>query len=318
MTHAGDDLVQFVAVELARPVGAGASALASQVRSMYGDAVRAILFYGSCLRKQDDFEGVLDLYVLVDRYRDAYRNPLLVIVNALLPPNVFYLETQVGGRTVRAKYAVLSLAHLRRSTARSAFTSYFWARFAQPSALVYAADAEVGREVAGALAEAVVAFVRHGLTLVPERFRAAELWTTTLGETYRSEVRAERGGAPIDLYGAAPERYAAVTRLAIPLASYPFAVEEVAGETWWTVRVPAWERRLSPWLWRLRRVHGKVFFLLRLLRNGLIFEGGLDYLLWKIERHSGVKVDPAWREKRFRLLAAGAEVWRLFRRGAFR
>jgi hypothetical protein len=318
MTPAGGDLVRFVTDELSRPVGPGAVALAARVRELYGDAAKAILFYGSCLRKKDDFDGVLDLYVLVDRYRDAYRNPLLTILNTLLPPNVFYLEAEVGGRTVRAKYAVLSRRHLLRSTSRRTFESYFWARFAQPCALVYAADAAVVAEVASALAEAVVGLVRHGLPLLPERFRAADLWTTTLRETYRSEVRAERGGAPEDLYGAAPERYAEVTRLAVAALGRPFTVEALAGETWWTVEIPGWERRLAPWLWGLRRAHGKVFFLLRLLRNGLIFEGGLDYLLWKIERHSGVKVDPSWRKRRPRLLAAGAEIWRLWRSGAFR
>jgi predicted nucleotidyltransferase len=318
MTGASAELVRFISEELDRPVGAGAARLAERVREIHGGAVKAILFYGSCLRRKDDFEGVLDLYVLVDRYRDAYRNPLLVILNTLLPPNVFYVETETGGRTVRAKYAVLSRRRLVRSTSRRAFESYFWARFAQPCALVYASEPAVRAEVAGALAEAVVALVRHGVPLAPERFRAAELWTATLRETYRSEVRAERGGAPADLYGAAPGRYDEVARLALPLLGYPVSAETVAGETGWAVRVPAWERRLAPWLWALRRVHGKVFFLLRLLRNGLIFEGGLDYLLWKIERHSGVKVDPSWRKRRFRLLAAGAEIWRLYRRGAFR
>jgi hypothetical protein len=65
-------------------------------------------------------------------------------------------------------------------------------------------------------------------------------------------------------------------------------------------------------------VHGSILFVLRILRNGLIFEGGVDYVMWKIERHSGVKVDRSWRERRFPLLGLGAELWRLYRRGAIR
>jgi len=41
-------------------------------------------------------------------------------------------------------------------------------------------------------------------------------------------------------------------------------------------------------------------------------------VIWKVERHSGEKVDPTWREKRHRLIALGGEVWRLYRKGAFR
>jgi hypothetical protein len=84
------------------------------------------------------------------------------------------------------------------------------------------------------------------------------------------------------------------------------------------VDVPAGERRRAARAWRFRRLHAKSLFLLRILRNALIFEGGVDYVLWKIERHSGVVIDQAWRKKRYRLLALGAEAWRLYRARAFR
>jgi hypothetical protein len=269
------------------------------------------------LRRSDD-EGLLDLYVLVDSYRTAYNSRWLALLNTVLPPNVFYLETRVGDQTIRAKYAVLSLAHLSRSTSRATFEPYFWARFAQPCALVYAADSAVARQVSEVLAEAVVTFVEHGTVLVPERFAAPDLWKTTLRETYRCEVRAERAVAPVDLYESAPERYTSVTQLAIPAVSYSVAAETVADELHWTASVPNWRRRIAPWTWRLRRLHGSTLFVLRILRNALIFEGGVDYVIWKIERHSGVEVDRSGRNRRFRLLGLGAELWRLYRRGAIR
>jgi hypothetical protein len=54
------------------------------------------------------------------------------------------------------------------------------------------------------------------------------------------------------------------------------------------------------------------------LKGALTFDGGADYVLWKIERHSGVRVDPQWRERRLPWLALGAEFLRLYRRQAFR
>lgn len=317
MKRADGDLVSFVTEELARPVSAGALAVADGVRAQYGDAVRAILFYGSCLRRSDD-EGLLDLYVLVDGYRAAYASRWLALLNAVLPPNVFYFETRLGERTIRAKYAVLSLADLERSTSERTFEPYFWARFSQPCALVYAVDSTVARRVSQALAQAVVTFVGHGVELVPERFSTSDLWKTTLRETYRCEVRAERAAAPVDLYLAAPERYDAVTRLAFDAVSDAVTSEVIEGQTWYGATLPPRRRRIVPWTWRLRRLHGSVLFLLRILRNGLIFEGGVDYVIWKIERHSGIEVDRSWRQRRFRLLGLGAELWRLYRRGAIR
>jgi hypothetical protein len=317
MKRASGDLVAFVADELARPVSAGAHAVADGLRALYPQAARGILFYGSCLRRSDD-EGVLDLYVLVDRYRTTYDSRWLVLLNTVLPPNVFYFETRLGDQTIRAKYAVLSLSGLTRSTSPRTFEPYFWARFAQPCALVYAAESAVTQQVSEALAEAVVTLVEHGTALVPERFTTAELWKTTLRETYRCEVRAERAVAPVDLYLASPERYDAITRLALPSLSYPVGAQTDSGETQWSVHVPAWRRRIAPWVWAVRRVHGSILFVLRLLRNGLIFEGGVDYVIWKIERHSGVEVDRSWRNSRVPLFRLVAELWRLYRRGAIR
>ncbi len=48
------------------------------------------------------------------------------------------------------------------------------------------------------------------------------------------------------------------------------------------------------------------------------FEGGVDYILWKIERHSGVTVDIEPRLRRHPLLAMWILAWRLYRRGGFR
>jgi hypothetical protein len=58
--------------------------------------------------------------------------------------------------------------------------------------------------------------------------------------------------------------------------------------------------------------------LLRLAKGAFTFVGGVDYLLWKIERHSGVKTTVTAWQRRHPLLAAPGLAWRLYRRGAFR
>ncbi len=312
-------LGELVAAELAQPVPEGARRLAERARARHGAAVRAVLFYGSCLRRRSDAEGVLDLYVLVDRYRPAYRSRWLAWANALLPPNVFSLELAHEGRTLRAKVAVLSLAHLRRGVSRRAFEPYFWARFAQPCALVWCEGQAARHEVEAALAEAIRTFVGRAVALVPERFTAADLWREGLRATYACEVRTERGPAAADsLYAFAPERYAEATRRAVAELGERLLIREGAPPGTWRAALPAWRRLLGRAAWALRRPHGKALFLLRILRNAMTFEGGVEYLAWKIERHSGRRLDPRWRERRFPLAALGRELWRQYRRGAFR
>jgi hypothetical protein len=318
MTAGPPTLERTIRDELAQPVPPGAHLLVERLRERYGPALRAVLLYGSCLRHHDDRESLLDLYALVGGYRAAYRGRTLAAMNRLLPPNVFYLEVPGPQHAVRAKYAVLALGDLARLVSPRTFEPYFWARFAQPCALVWAADELTRNAVAAALAAAVTTFVRRGAPLVGSPFDARELWTATWQATYGAEVRPERPGATDALYAAAADRYERVTALALP--ALPWPATEAAGAAGRTFRVdvPPRERRRAAWAWRLRRPHAKALFLLRILRNALTFEGGVDYVLWKIQRHSGVAIDQGWREKRHPLLALGAEAWRLYRARAFR
>lgn len=305
-----------IAAELAQPVPAAAEALVERLRERFGAALRGVLFYGSCLRR-GELEGLLDLYVLVDDYRHAYDRRSLVLLNRLLPPNVFYLEVDSPAGRLRAKYAVLACDDLARLTSARTFEPYFWARFSQPCALLYAADDAVRGAVAAALADAVLTTVARALPLLGPRFDSRALWSTAWRATYRAELRAERPGVVELLWASGAPRYETVTRLALAALDHPFTIGADGTLVSSGERASA-ARRRGRLLWRLRHVHGKTLFLLRLLRNGLIFEGGVDYVLWKIQRHSGVEVDRTWRERRLPLLALGAEAWRLYRAGAFR
>ncbi len=48
------------------------------------------------------------------------------------------------------------------------------------------------------------------------------------------------------------------------------------------------------------------------------FDGALDYVLWKVRRHSGVVLPVTDWQRRHPLLAAPVLAWRLYRLGAFR
>ncbi|MBX3024843.1 hypothetical protein KF840_08020 [bacterium] len=315
MSSAPDELSRLIAEELAAPVPAGAALLVERIRARHGEGVRAILFYGSCLRANDDQYSLLDFYVLVDRYRGLGTSRLYAALNALLPPNVYYLRANEDGRSVQCKYAVVSLADFARHTSARAFQPYFWARFAQPCALVYAADAAAERAVVEALAAAVTTFVGKGLPLLPAPCAVRDLWTTQLTLSYGAELRAERAAVADRLYAAAPGRYERVTRAALPRLPFPAAMRPVGGEMGVDARC---RRGAAAARWRVRRYYGKWLSLLRILKSALTQEGSVEYAIWKVERHSGLKIDPSWREQRHPLLALGEQVVRMYRKGAFR
>jgi hypothetical protein len=313
-----DALLKLIRQEACRPVPPAVQALADRIRATFGEAAAAILFYGSCLRSGDDRGGMVDLYVLVDSYRAAYPSRSLQLLNRLLPPNVFYLEVPHEGRTVRAKYAVLSLADFEQGASMQWFHSYIWGRFAQPVAIVYARDRHTGARVARALARAVVTFIRRALPCTPSPFTAGELWFKGLSLSYRAELRAERPEKLKGLVAHYAPHYEAATAAALPAVALPVTVSGRGGHARYEARIPRRTRFLCRQSWRLRFFQGKVLSVLRLLKSAFTFVGGMDYILWKVERHSGVRVDLSPRLRRHPLAAAGILAWRLYRKGGFR
>ena len=290
----------------------GVVAIGEAVRARFGARARALLFYGSCRRADDDAGGIVDLYVLVDDYRAAYGVRLPALANRLLAPNVYYLETSHAGRTVRAKYAVVSLGQFERGTARW-FHPYLWGRFAQPCGLLFAADASTHRRVVTALAAAVTTFAARTLPRLPAEFDAEILWTQGLRLTYAAELRAE-----------SPDRIAALQSEAA--AELRALTDALASEQGWaaatTLRYVNPSTRAARWSsgcgWVVRRMQGKVLSVLRLLKASFTFDGGLQYIFWKIQRHSGVRTEITPFMRRFPRLGAIGALWRTWRLGGFR
>jgi len=311
------DLDAIVSAELRRPAPASVSAVAEAIRGKHGDGVIAILYYGSCLRAGTDADGILDLLVLVDRYRNVYSSAALALANRVLPPNAFYLAMEVAGRVARVKYAVVSLAGFaRRSRGVNAF---FWARFAQPCVLVLARDAAVEQIVTRALAQAVMTFVRQALPLMPPAFDSRQLWQGGLIETYRTELRPESPQViAARIVGADPGRYERITEAAMRQMGIDGGASSDGVGAVYEARITGAMRWSNALTWRVRRLLGKILNLLRLVKAAFTFEGGVDYLAWKIERHSGVRVEATPWLRRHPLLGAWAMAWRLYRRGAFR
>lgn len=315
--HSLQQLTTLLAAEAAPPFSRELLALRDALLARYDGAVDALLFYGSSLRSGDALDGLVDLYVIVDDYRKAYRNPLPAVFNRLLPPNVYYLEVAVNGQRVRCKYAVISLRDLERGTSMKWFHSYLWGRFAQPCGLLYSRNGETGLRVLQALATALLTFLTRALPALPERLDIAAIWQQALALSYAAELRAEKPGRAVHLYESRQDHYRAVTPLA--LAAVPFEIMATdTSRLHYLVRIPRHTRVLGRAGWRLRHVQGKLLSLLRLVKATFTFQGGIDYIAWKLQRHTGVAIEVTPKMRRHPLLYSWALVWRLYRRGVFR
>ncbi|MEM8948760.1 MAG: hypothetical protein AAGA21_00910 [Pseudomonadota bacterium] len=294
--------------ELERVCHPSAAALADAMRAIHGETVAAILFYGSCLRQDpsdDPPEGIQDFYVIVDRYRDAYPGNLQAFANRLLPPNVFYIEVAWQGRTVRAKYAVIDRAQFGKGTSKAAFHPSLWARFSQPVALLYARDPDLKAAMAAAIGNAIRTMLTASAPLVPSPADPGALWLEALRQTYRAELRPESAERAVTIYQADKERYDRVARLMF--------AEDLDEDGRILIQSTDRERRRIRRQWLARRFLGKPLSVLRLMKSLFTFSGGVDYALWKIERHTGVRVPISSFERRHPILSSPRLLWRLFR-----
>ena len=315
---ANAELLEILGEETAHPASPELTALAEAARERHGEAVEAILFYGSCLRDGIDENKIVDLYLLVSDYRAAYESRLAAFFNGRLAPNVYYLECRHEGRSLKAKYAVLTTEVFAKGTTGAWFHPYLWARFAQPAAIAYCRDDATKAQVLEGLASAVETLLSEAAPLMDAEFRGEDLWIGAFQQTYRSELRAERSGRAREIFRNDEPRYLAVTAALFPAAE---SAEDSLGEQprWFGQAQPSRTLRFKNKLrWWLRRPWGKLLSVLRLIKAAFTFKGGAGYLKWKIERHSGVAVELTPWQERHPILASPVLLWRLYRQGAVR
>jgi Phosphatidate cytidylyltransferase, mitochondrial len=313
-----EQLTKLLAASMPRTRSSELLALRDALLERYNEAVAAMLFYGSSLRSGDALDGVVDLYLVVDDYHQAYRKFLPALFNSLLPPNVYYLEVEVEGHPVRAKYAVISMRDLERGTSPKWFHSYLWGRFSQPCELLYSRDGESGRRIRGALAQAVITFLSRVLPVLPARLECAAIWQQGLALSYQAELRAEKPERAIHLYEYWQDHYRAITSLAMDVLPFDVKREPGASGLFYAIRIPRHTRVLGRSGWLLRRFQGKLLSLLRLIKAVFTFQGGIDYIAWKLQRHTGIPIEVTPKMRTHPLLYSWGLVWRLYRRGVFR
>jgi hypothetical protein len=285
-----ETLRDLVEAELSQPVDPHVAAMAEAIAAEHGAASRAVLFYGSCLREKQLDGLMLDFYLIVSDYPSAYDKAWLAKANALIPPNVF--PFQHGG--LAAKYAVLSEADFHRLNGPQTLNVSVWARFAQPSRLVWAADMAARRVAIDAVSRSAPTLLAAAGKVDGEP--VLDWWRRAFALTYSAELRAERKGRAGSVIDADISRYERLSPAVIA------SIDPAA---------PSGR-------WGRRRAEGKALSVLRLAKASATYAGGAEYIAWKINRHAGTKIELKPWQKRHPLLAAISLLPRLLRSGSIR
>ncbi len=299
------------------------AALLAQLQARHHGAICCTLLYGSCLRSGDIYDGLLDLYLICDSYRGAYRSPLLAAANWLLPPNVFYAEQSpvdgaIDGKTLRSKVTVMSLRDFQRGCSPARFESYIWGRFAQPTRILYARDEQLRATIEDSLSQAARTLLRNALPALPPDGSLSALWEQALNLSYATELRTERSGRARELAQFARDFYTALTHMHAAHLGFSFALYEQERELRYRSQIGSCRRHTTTLAWALRRGQGKLLSILRLVKALFTFDGGLDYIAWKLGRHSGVEIVIPEKVRRAPLIYLWGFFWGLYRRGIFK
>ena len=297
-------LMQHLSSRLEKQEGEVLNRFVRAISELYGDSIEAIIFYGSCMRTGEYQDAVLDFYVVVDRYQHAYSGVWQALVNKLLPPNVFFIQLEVNACQFQAKYAVVSKTDLMRKTSKRAFHPYFWARFVQPIALVFARDEQTKQWLIKVQMQAVATLMHKTECMLPLQYSSKELWCQILRLTYATELRTESVSRAEAIYVSNAAYYDGITA-ALHLPSHNQARTKFTAF-------------LCQVRWKGRNWVGKLLSIFRLLKATTTFANGVDYVAWKIQRHTGESVPVSNRLRKYPWIFCWPLLWRLYRSGKIR
>lgn len=304
-----DSIRDRIASELSVSVRPNVEWLANEIAAIHGDTVSGVLFYGSSLRKETD-EGVLDYWVIVDDYDEAHQKFGHAAINRVAAPSVYFLEREHDGITLRTKYGVLDRQAFDQGTRFGAMTPYIWARFAQPARLLNCRDEDARAFFERTISQAIVTFVARLFCHLPDqsgllRFSLPAFWQKAFRTTYDSERRPEAEDYIRGLYEMDEDRYDAVAASALHhLARRRVVDEAMEHPRAFSVTLPRKRLDRLRWRWRSMRWVSRMSGLLRLLKTSYTFGDWVPYALWKLERHTGRKIDLTPRQREHPLIYA--------------
>lgn len=238
-----------------------------------------------------------------------HRSPaLLGILDGLLPPTQIRLVHGTG----LVKASVLSMAAFQRATSTARRDQFVAGRLFQDVHVVWVRDPESARRVDDAIVSARRITLDWVMPDLPARFTSSEYVRQLFRTSFRFEVRPETAGRADALFDAQSVRL-------VPI--FESALEELAAEG--RLRGPEEDGAFSlpgsptPGQILRRRLYlewSRVRATARWPKHAVTFDGWLDYIIRKAERHSGETIVLTPLERRFPLILLWPKIFKFLAR----
>jgi len=292
----------------------------------FGQSLLAVILYGSCLHEATRrATSIYDFFFICDTYWNFYRKKRLALLNHLFPPNVYYLEIpcfqqsavsnqQLSPSPLACKYNVLSLKDLTRTTSVKAKDIFIFGRLGKRVGIAYARDEAVLDTIVSCISSAMLHNLRLLLPTLPESLPLDDLIFRLLSMSYAGDFRIERETKVEELFEAEKDFYR---------YAYGWLTEKARDNGLPLVREGNTCRALFSPEERERRNQQTLSFLRRSRRRSvyrwpkglMTFGNYLDYLLTKVERSTGQRIELTKWERRFPLILGWKHFFRLKRQG---
>ena len=305
MTHAGEEPAQRLARSLV---------------DVAGPQVRAVLLYGShLLGATPDRYSAHDLVVVVEDYLATYRElrrrrlthrppRLMASLAWLLPPNVIAYSPE-GADGPIAKCLIISARDFERELSARSRDHFMISRMIQEVGALYVRDAAAERWLDEALEAARRTVLDWAAPYVATPFSAETLTREMIAICYRSEVRPESGSRAASVFEA-QRAYLVETyeKLLVDASNEGLIVRE--GHGYRSSRRPGPVARLTRSAYFF---FSKLRVTARWFKHVLTFENWLPYVVRKVERRTGMRVELTALERRLPLIFLWPRLVRVLR-----
>jgi len=287
-----------------------AARLAGELAALLGHTARAVVHYGSRAQGRASREdSAFDFFILVDRYRDAFRAlahelgwrsrvGVAIALAWVFPPNAVSIRRTDRKGPVEAKCLIISARHFRRECSGRARDHFVRARLMQHVVIVWSRNHDTAEDVRRGLDEVRRGSFAWARAYLPPQFDTAQYCRTLLTVSLAHEVRLEARDHAETLFAAQRDRLLEIyDPLLSRLEAHGVLVRE--GLSYRQSRAPSTmaRARVRAWL-----AWSKVRTTARLLKHPFLYDDWLEYLIKKIDRSTGERIELTERERRRPLL----------------
>jgi hypothetical protein len=283
-------------------------AIVEEWKQICGANLVAVIFFGSwLLRTSPDAHSAADLFVVVEDYGQFYRAlrrqhklrrraRFMTLLNRILPPNV--ISFAVEGQGARAKCFVINQPDFNRSLSKYAPDHFCRGRLSQSVRVVHTRDAEATHHAERWLETARQNSLEWVPLYVGSPFGVRDYCLRMLAVSFENEFRPEPGDRVLDLFASQEDYLLRTYGRILEAATAAGRIERMQGG--YRTSAPTSLGLRLRWRWYFWR--SRLRATLRWMKYVLTFDDWLDYILHKIERRTGMRVEVTPNERRLPFL----------------